>query len=85
MENLFAGIHLLIDRSLQTGDRVKLESGQEGKLQDIGWRNSKLVTKDGELLVFPNTRLSNGIITRMKRAETRPLEPVRETPEERAG
>ncbi len=36
--NLFAGVHLLMEKSIRVGDFVRLENGQEGHVVDIGWR-----------------------------------------------
>lgn len=36
LSNLFAGIHLLADKPIRIGDFVKLESGIEGFVDDIG-------------------------------------------------
>jgi len=41
LANLFAGIHLLMSGTITLGDLVKLETGQEGIVEDIGWRITK--------------------------------------------
>lgn len=66
-ENLFSGIHLLIDRSVEVGDQIKLESGQEGKVIDIGWRTSKITLDEEHLLIIPNTKLAQNITIRKKK------------------
>src|SRR4030067_2878999 len=35
LANLFAGIHILMEKSIRVGDFVKLETGQEGYVEDI--------------------------------------------------
>jgi small-conductance mechanosensitive channel len=66
--NLFAGISLLIDKALRVGDRVKLDTGQEGEIIDIGWRTTKIQvagTADShDLLIIPNTKLAQAICVR---------------------
>lgn len=71
-ENLFSGIHLVLDRSIEVGDLIKLESGQEGHVKDIGWRTSKLTLPDDAMLIIPNAKLAQSIvIVRAKHPLTR--------------
>ena len=42
LANLFAGVHLLASRKIKIGDYVALESGQEGYVVDINWRNTSI-------------------------------------------
>jgi small-conductance mechanosensitive channel len=69
-ENLFSGINLLIDRSVELGDRIKIEQNYEGRVVDIGWRTTKLLLDDDAILVIPNTRLAQGITVNRKRQPT---------------
>jgi len=41
LANLFAGIQILTEKSIRVGDFVKLETGQEGYVEDITWRTTK--------------------------------------------
>lgn len=71
-ENMFSGIHLLIDRSVEVGDLIKIESGQEGIVEDIGWRTSRIRLGGDDLLIIPNTKLAQNItIRKKKKAEKR--------------
>ena len=36
LANFFAGIQIVVDKPIELGDRVKLESGQEGTVESIG-------------------------------------------------
>jgi small-conductance mechanosensitive channel len=65
LENMFSGIHLLIDRTVEVGDLIKVEN-QEGIVQDIGWRTSKIDVPEG-LLIIPNTKLAQNITIRKKK------------------
>lgn len=69
-ENLFSGINLLIDRSIEVGDRIKIEQNYEGRVVDIGWRTTKLLLDDAAILVIPNTRLAQGVTVNRKRQPT---------------
>jgi small-conductance mechanosensitive channel len=67
LENMFSGIHLLIDQSVEVGDLIEIESGQEGVVQDIGWRTSKIRLHDESTLIIPNTKLAQNITIRKKK------------------
>jgi small-conductance mechanosensitive channel len=58
LENLFAGIYLLTDRALMVGDYVKLDTGSEGFVEDIGWRTTRIRMSDLNMLIVPNSKLS---------------------------
>lgn len=38
LPNLFAGLHILLERSVRVVDLIRLESGREGSVEDITWR-----------------------------------------------
>ncbi len=59
LDNLVGGISLILDRSFKTGDIIKLKEGEMGEVIDIGLRSTKIRTLDNELLVVPNSQLSN--------------------------
>lgn len=63
LSNLFAGVHILTERSVRVGDFIKLESGEEGYVADIGWRTTKVRLLQNNLVVIPNTKLAQSIIT----------------------
>lgn len=63
LSNLFAGIHLLADRPIRVGDFVKIESGVEGFVEDIGWRSTRIRMLPNNLVVVPNARLAQSAIT----------------------
>jgi small-conductance mechanosensitive channel len=63
LSNLFAGLHLLADKPIRVGDFVKLESGVEGFVEDIGWRSTRVRTLPNNLVVVPNAKLAQSVIT----------------------
>ena len=42
MRDIFAGIHILMEKSIRVGDFVNLETGQEGYIEDITWRTTRV-------------------------------------------
>ncbi len=62
LSNIFAGIQLILDRSVNVGDKVQLESGETGVLMDIGLRTTLMRTYDNEVISLPNSQLANARI-----------------------
>lgn len=63
LSNLFAGMHILVDRPLQLGQFVKLDSGDEGYVTQIGWRSTRIQMLPNNTVVIPNSKLVNSILT----------------------
>ncbi len=62
LANIFSGIQLILDRSVNVGDKVQLESGEVGVLMDIGLRTTMMQTYDNEVISLPNSQLANARI-----------------------
>lgn len=63
LANFFAGLYLLADRPVRTGDYIKLHDGEEGYVEAIGWRSSRLRTQKNNTVIVPNQKLSQAILT----------------------
>ncbi len=63
LSNLFAGIHVLLAKPVRVGDYVKLESGQEGYIEDVGWRSTRIRQIPNNMVVVPNSQMVQTIIT----------------------
>lgn len=63
LANLFAGLHILLEKSIRIGDFVKLENGQEGYVQDITWRTTRIRMLPNNMVVIPNSKLAQSIVT----------------------
>ena len=63
LANLFAGIHVLMERSIRVGDFIRLESGQEGYVDDITWRTTRIRMLPNNMVVIPNSKLAQSIVT----------------------
>lgn len=63
VKNMFAGFFVIIDKPLEVGDFVKLQSGQEGWLIKLGWRSSKFRMLNESIVVVPNSLLIDSIVT----------------------
>jgi small-conductance mechanosensitive channel len=63
LANFFAGIQLLSLKEITTGDYVVLDGGYEGYVHDIGWRATTLRMARNNLIIVPNTKMTDAIIT----------------------
>jgi small-conductance mechanosensitive channel len=63
LANLFSGIHILLEKSLRIGDFVRLESGQEGYVEDITWRTTRIRMLPNNMVIIPNSKLAQSIVT----------------------
>ena len=62
LANIFGGIAIILDKNFSLDDTIKLQSGEMGKIIDIGLRSTKIRTFDNELLIIPNNNMANAII-----------------------
>ncbi len=62
LENFFAGLQILIDKPVQLGQFIKLESGEEGYVHKIGWRSTWVYTLSNNMVVVPNKMVVNSKI-----------------------
>lgn len=63
LSNLFAGLHVLASKKVVPGDYVRLDSGEEGYVVDINWRNTALRHIRNNVILVPNARLASAVVT----------------------
>ncbi len=61
--NLFSGIHILLEKSIRIGDFVRLETGAEGYVVDITWRTTRVRMLPNNMVIIPNSKLAQSIVT----------------------
>lgn len=62
LSNFFAGIHLLVEQPIRVGDFIKLESGQEGYVEDISWRTTRIRMPSNDMVILPNSKLTQSVL-----------------------
>jgi len=62
LSNVFGGISMLLDRSINVGDLINLSDGTSGKILRINLRSTKIKTFDNELVIVPNSKLADSNI-----------------------
>jgi small-conductance mechanosensitive channel len=64
LSNLFAGVHLLADKPIRVGDYVRLSvDNVEGHVVDVGWRSTRIRMLQNNIVVVPNKRVAESVIT----------------------
>ena len=63
LSNLFAGTYVMTEGVVHSGDYIELENGVAGYVIDVGWRSTRLRTWTNNLVVVPNSRFAETIIT----------------------
>jgi small-conductance mechanosensitive channel len=69
LSNLFAGIQIIVSKQLEPGDYVELDSGEKGYVVDISWRNTSIRELPNNIIVVPNSKLADAIITNYNRPQ----------------
>ena len=63
LANFFAGIQIAADKPVEIGQYIKLDSGEEGYVTRIGWRSTTIRGLPNNLIVIPNSKMMDAIIT----------------------
>lgn len=71
LSNLFAGIHILMEKPIRVGDFIRLESGQEGYVEDITWRTTRVRVLPNNMVVIPNSKIAQSTLTNYHLPEKR--------------
>ena len=66
VKNTLSGFFVVVDKPLEVGDYVKLSTGQEGWLTQLGWRSSKFRMMNDNIVVVPNSLLVDSILTNLR-------------------
>ncbi len=74
LSNVFGGVALQFDSSIQVGDWVQLENGKQGRVREIRWRYTVIETRDWDTLVVPNSTILSGIVTILGKREGAPVQ-----------
>jgi small-conductance mechanosensitive channel len=59
LANLFSGVFILVDAPYKVGDFVNLDSGERGRVTQVGLRSTRLLTRDDIEIIIPNSVMGN--------------------------
>ncbi len=71
LANLFAGFYVAVAGQIRLGDYIKLSTGEEGYVSDIGWRVTTVRALANNLIIIPNAKLAQAIVTNYHLPEKR--------------
>src|ERR1051326_1456731 len=55
--NMIAWFVILVDQPIRIGDKIRLPSGDEGEVYQIGLRSTRILNPDNNLIIVPNGEL----------------------------
>lgn len=71
LSNLFGGFYVAVSGHVRLEDYIRLNTGEEGYVADIGWRSTTLRGLANNLVIVPNAKLSQAIVTNFHLPEKR--------------
>ncbi|MBF0188239.1 MAG: mechanosensitive ion channel family protein [Magnetococcales bacterium] len=59
--DLFSGIAISVEHAFKVGDWLEMDNGIVAQVEDMTWRTTQLMTKDGRRMIVPNGKFSSQI------------------------
>ncbi len=69
LSNYFAGTYVISEGEIEPGDFIEIEGGPSGFVEDISWRSTKLRSRFNNLIIIPNSMMSDNMITNYSRPQ----------------
>ena len=63
LSNLFAGTYVITEGVVNPGDYIEMDGGVSGYVVDVNWRSTRLRTWGNNLVIIPNSRFADSVIT----------------------
>lgn len=63
LASFIAGFYIIVDRPLKVGDYIQISDGKKGYVEEIGWRTTRIRSWQNELVIIPNSKLAETVIT----------------------
>lgn len=68
--NIMAGLALQLERDFDVGDWIRLDDKLTGRIREVRWRATALITKNGDLVMVPNAMVARAVLTNFSRPTT---------------
>ncbi len=72
--DIFMGLAINFDRPFEIGDFIQAATGPAGgpagRVIELNWRTTRLLTGEGNMIVIPNGRLGDMVVTNFSKPET---------------
>jgi hypothetical protein len=69
LRNLFTSLQVTLTDQYGPGEFVHLQSGEEGEVIDLTWRETRLRTPTGDIAVVPSSVIGNTVVTNYSRGD----------------
>ena len=63
ISQFFGGISIYFDQPFKPGDRIEIDDGEIGIVQEIGIRSTKIKNLENNMIVIPNSIIANSKVT----------------------
>ena len=73
LSNLFSGFFVSVAGHVRVGDYIRLNSGEEGYVTDVTWRETTLRALSNNLVIIPNSKLAQAMVTNFSLPDRRML------------
>jgi small-conductance mechanosensitive channel/CRP-like cAMP-binding protein len=68
--NVAAGLALQMERDFDVGDWIRIDDKITGRIREVRWRATSIVTKNGDLILVPNGVVARAVLTNFSRPTT---------------
>ena len=68
--NVMAGLALQLERDFDVGDWIKIDDKITGRIREVRWRATTIMTKNGDLIIVPNSMVARAVLTNFSRPTT---------------
>jgi small-conductance mechanosensitive channel len=65
LKNMFAGVQIVIDQPIRSGDFVEIDKNTRGTVVEIGLRSTKIRSVDNNTIIIPNAIIAGAIVTNL--------------------
>jgi MscS family membrane protein len=72
LKSFFGTLMLISERSFKIGDRIGIDNKTEGVVEQVGFRSTRLRTKEGSLVTIPNNTIASASINNFGAGVTAP-------------
>ncbi len=76
LSNFFAGTYIATEGYIKVGDFIELENKMSGFVEEIGSRSTKIRTLPNNIVIIPNSKLAESIVTNYSEPTTEINVPV---------
>ncbi len=67
--DIFIGLAMNFDRPFELGDFIQIANGPLGRVVELSWRTTRLVTAEGNMVVVPNGKLGEMMVTNFSKPQ----------------